>query len=95
MSEAELHVLRARLRGGILNKARRGELRCRLPIGFVHDPVGRVVLDPDQQVQEAVRLLFQTFARTGAVRATIKHFRTQGVLFPTRIAAGPQPGQVA
>ena len=47
MSEAELHVLRARLRGGILNKARRGELRCRLPVGFVYDADGRVVLDPD------------------------------------------------
>ena len=69
MSEAELHVLRARLRGGILNKARRGELRCRLPVGFVYDGAGRVVLDPDQQVQEAVRLLFQTFARTGAAHA--------------------------
>jgi DNA invertase Pin-like site-specific DNA recombinase len=95
MSEAELHVLRARLRGGLLNKARRGELRCRLPIGFVYDAVGRVVLDPDQQVQEAVRLLFQTFARTGALHATIKYFRTQGVLFPTRVAAGPEQGQVA
>jgi DNA invertase Pin-like site-specific DNA recombinase len=52
MSEAELHVLRARLRGGILSKARRGELRCRLAVGFVYDAAGRVVLDSDQQVQE-------------------------------------------
>ena len=48
MSEAELHVLRARLRGGILNKARRGELRCRLPVGLVYDAAGRVVFDPGQ-----------------------------------------------
>lgn len=95
MSEAELHVLRARLRGGILNKARRGDLRCRLPVGFVYDAAGRVVLDPDQQVQEAVRLLFQTFARTGALHATIKYFRTQGLLVPTRVAAGPQKGHLA
>ena len=47
MSEAELHVLRARLRGGILHKARRGELRCRLPVGLVYDGAGRVVFDPD------------------------------------------------
>jgi DNA invertase Pin-like site-specific DNA recombinase len=46
MSEAELHVLRARLQGGILNKARRGELFIRPPIGFAYDAVGRVVLDP-------------------------------------------------
>ena len=68
MSEAELHVLRARLRGGILSKARRGELRCRLPVGLVYDQGGRLVLDPDQQVQESVHLLFKTFARTGSVR---------------------------
>src|SRR5438876_6993314 len=61
MSEAELHVLRARLRGGLLNKARRGELRCPLPAGIVYDASGRVGLDPDKQVQETVRLLFETF----------------------------------
>jgi len=95
MSEAELHVLRSRLRGGILNKARRGELRFRLPVGFVYDSEGRVVLDPDQQIQESVRLLFDTFARTGAAHATVKHFREQGLLYPTRLAAGPRKGDVA
>ena len=53
MSEAELHVLRARLRGGILNKARRGELEMRLPIGFVYDAQGRVRLDPDSAFRTA------------------------------------------
>src|SRR5262245_51944168 len=76
MSEAELHVLRSRLRGGLINKARRGELHCRLPIGFVYDGEGRVVLDPDTQVQESVRLLFHTFCQTGAAHATIKYFRS-------------------
>lgn len=95
MSEAELHVLRARLRGGILNKARRGELRCPLPAGFVHDAGGRAVLDPDKQVQESVRLLFLTFARTGAVSATVKYFRQQGLLFPTRVAAGAHKGELS
>jgi DNA invertase Pin-like site-specific DNA recombinase len=94
MSEAELHVLRARLRGGILNKARRGELRCHLPIGFVYDGGGHVVIDPDKQVQESVRLLFQTFARTGAAHATIKYFRQQGVLFPRRLCAGSNKGEL-
>ena len=56
ISEAELHVLRARLRGGILNKARRGELKNPLPVGLVYDAQGRVVLDPDRQVQDALRL---------------------------------------
>jgi DNA invertase Pin-like site-specific DNA recombinase len=95
MSEAELHVMQARLRGGLLNKARRGELRCRLPIGFVYDAAGRVVLDPDQQVQETVRLLFATFARTGGARATVKHFRIHGLLFPTGVVAGPHKGELA
>jgi DNA invertase Pin-like site-specific DNA recombinase len=94
MSEAELHVLSARLRGGIINKARRGELRCRLPVGFVYDGQGHVVLDPDKQVQESVRLLFHTFDRTGAAHATIKYFRNQGLLFPTRVLGGPRNGEL-
>jgi len=95
MSEAELHVMRARLRGGLLNKARRGALRCHLPVGLVYDVQGRVVFDPDKQVQETVRLLFETFARTGTASATVRHFRRQGLLFPTRVAAGARKGELA
>jgi DNA invertase Pin-like site-specific DNA recombinase len=51
MSEAELHVIKARLRGGILNKVRRGEYRSPLPTGFIYDEVGNVVLDPDAQIR--------------------------------------------
>jgi DNA invertase Pin-like site-specific DNA recombinase len=94
MSEAELHVLRARLQGGILNKARRGELFIRPPIGFACDAVGRVVLDPDQQIQRTVRLLFDTFQRTGSAMATVRDFRNTGVLFPRRIHSGPAKGDV-
>ena len=94
MSEAELHVLRARLRGGILNKARRGELEIRLPIGFVHDPQGRVRLDPDVRIQDSVRQLFQTFQRTGSATATVKAFREQGLRFPRRALTGPRNGEV-
>ena len=95
MSEAELHVLRARLRGGILNKARRGALRCPLPVGLVYLAGADVGLDPDKQVQESVRLLFQTFARTGAASATVRYFRQQGLLFPTRVASGAQKGALS
>ena len=59
MSEAELHVLRARLQGGIRNKARRGELFIRPAIGFVYNAEGQLVIDPDQQVQQSVRVLFE------------------------------------
>jgi DNA invertase Pin-like site-specific DNA recombinase len=88
MSEAELHVLRARLRGGLLNKARRGDLESPLPIGFVYDAAQRVVLHPDQQVQGAVRTLFATFARTGSATATVKAFAAQHLLFPRRPRCG-------
>jgi len=62
MSEAELHVLKARLRGGVLNKVRRGEYRCVLPTGFLYDATGAVVLDPDVQVRETIAYFFETFA---------------------------------
>src|SRR6201993_4071984 len=55
LSEAELHVIKARLQGGILNKARRGELESPLPVGFIYNPAHQPVLDPDKQVQESLR----------------------------------------
>jgi DNA invertase Pin-like site-specific DNA recombinase len=94
MSEAELHLLRARLIGGQLNKARRGELWIRPPMGFVYDDQGRVVLDPDQQVQRAVRLLFETFRRTGSAMRVVRHFRTEGILWPRRITKGVRAGEL-
>lgn len=94
MSEAELHMLRARLRGGILSRARRGELKQMLPIGFVYDAEDRVMLNPDAQVQAAVRLLFATFQRTGSCLAVAKAFHEQQVLFPRRIRSGPKKGQL-
>ena len=94
MSEAELHVLRARLRGGILNKARRGELEVRLPIGFVYDADKRVLLDPDKRIQDSLRLLFKTFRRTGSATATVKAFRAQKLQFPRRVYQGPNKGEV-
>jgi hypothetical protein len=75
MSEAELHVLRARLQGGILNKARRGELFIRPPVGLTYNSEGGLVLDPDKQVQDALRCLFDTFRRTGSAMATVKTFQ--------------------
>jgi len=94
MSEAELHVLRARLQGGILNKARRGELFMRPPIGFAYNAHGQLILDPDQQIQQTVRTLFHTFQRTGSATATVREFRRAGVQFPRRIHSGPSKGEV-
>lgn len=94
MSEAELHVLHARLIGGQRAKAARGELEMRLPVGLVADASGKVVLDPDQQVQAAVRAFFATFARTGSATATVKSFRAQGLLFPRRLPDGARQGEL-
>jgi DNA invertase Pin-like site-specific DNA recombinase len=93
-SEAELHILRARLRGGVLNKARRGELRLGLPTGFVYDPEGNVALDPDEQVQRSVRYLFETFRRTQSACATVGAFRRESLLFPHRLRTGARKGQL-
>lgn len=85
MSEAELHVLKARLRGGILNKVRRGEYRCVLPTGLVYDEAGNVVLDPDSQIRETIAYFFETFARVGSACQTVKVFRNEGLQFPSRL----------
>ena len=94
MSEAELHVLHARLRGGLLNKAQRGELHFALPVGLVYDARGRVILDPDQQVQQALRVFFETYERTGSAMATVKLFHQQGLLFPRRLRRGIHKGEL-
>lgn len=94
MSEAELHILKARLQGGILNKARRGELASPLPIGFVYDPSGQVVLDPDQRVQQTLRAFFETFQRTGSATATVRDFRLKGLPFPRRGNRGSHQGEI-
>ena len=79
MSEAELHVLKARLRGGILNKVRRGEYRCPLPTGLVYDEAGNVVLDPDAQIRDTIAHFFETFSRVGSACQTVKVFRKEGL----------------
>lgn len=88
MSEAELHLIRARMRGGVLNKAKRGELRLPLPVGLVYDDDQHVVLEPDRQVQQALRYFFETFKRTGAATATVRQFRRESVLFPRHCRGG-------
>ena len=85
MSEAELHVLKARLRGGILNKVRRGEYRCVLPTGLVYDGAGNVALDPDSQIRETIAYFFDTFLRVGSACQTVKVFRAEGLRFPSRL----------
>lgn len=94
MSEAEVHVLKARLLGGLLNKARRGELVVPLPIGLVYDAAGAVALDPDRQIQSAVRMIFDTFRQTGSARATLRRFQREGLQFPQRTRGRSGTGEV-
>jgi DNA invertase Pin-like site-specific DNA recombinase len=95
LSEAELFVLRARLQGGILNKARRGALKLVLPIGLCYTESDTIVLDPDLQVQATIQEVFRSFAHTGSAFATVRHFRQQHLLFPRRIRRGPHTREIA
>ena len=94
MSAAELHLLKARLHGGITNKARRGELKNPLPVGLVYDSQDRVVRDPDRQVQDTLENFFRTFERVGSASGTVKRFAQEGWLFPSRIHGGANRGQL-
>jgi DNA invertase Pin-like site-specific DNA recombinase len=94
-SEVELHVLRSRLRGGALSKARRGEFKTRLPTGFVYDHHDKIIIDPDKQVQQSFHLFFDIFQRTGSAFATVKAFATDDVKFPCRSHCGPDKGGLA
>jgi DNA invertase Pin-like site-specific DNA recombinase len=94
MSEAELHILQARLKGGILHKASRAALKVPLPVGLLYTEDETVILDPDAQIQQALRLLFATFKRSGSAWATVKYFRDQELLFPRRVRVGPHAGEL-
>lgn len=94
MSEAELHVLRARLRGGALNKAKRGELRMPLPIGFTYNSENRSILHPDKQVQESINMLFKTFRKSKSAWYTVKLFRDRGLKFPRQQRTGLCKGEI-
>jgi DNA invertase Pin-like site-specific DNA recombinase len=94
MSEAELHLLAARLRGGQLSKARRGELKQILPIGYVYDGADHVVIDPDASVRGPLERVFQVFAATGSARQVVIAFNRDQLLFPARIRTGARKAEI-
>lgn len=94
MSEAELHILKQRLNQGRLNKAHRGELVVSLPIGYLRRPSGEVSLDPDEQAQQVVRLIFEKFEELGTVSAVLRFFFRNGVLLPVRARARDRKGEL-
>ena len=94
MAQAELHFLRTRLQGGKLNKAKKGELRFPLPVGFRHDEQSRIILDPDEEVRGAVAFVFRLFRETGSAFAVVQRFAERRLRFPKRAYGGAWAGQL-
>lgn len=94
MSEAELHFLKARMRGGLINKAKRGELKRPIPVGYVYDDNDRIIFDSDEQVQQAIRHFFDTFKRVGSAWSAMKEYNKQGLKFPLRLHQDFKRGDV-
>jgi DNA invertase Pin-like site-specific DNA recombinase len=92
MSEAELHILRQRLLQGKMHKARRGALGMPVPTGYLRRPSGDIVLDPDEQVQTVVRLVFDQFDRLGSTYAVINELARRNVQIGVRLRTGPDIG---
>jgi DNA invertase Pin-like site-specific DNA recombinase len=94
MSEAELHFLRVRMHEGRLNKARRGELFNHAPIGYVRVPRGGLALEPDEQAQDVVRLVFDQFDRQGCLHGLLRYLVHHGIRIPVRPHSGPNRGKL-
>ena len=92
-AQAELHIIRARLHGAKLNKARKGELRFPVPVGFVYD-ADKIVLDPDQEVQGAVRAVFELFEQENSAYRVVQRFDQLGLRFPRRAYGGAWDGKL-
>ena len=95
MSEAEIHFLQSRMRGGMISKARRGELKKALPAGYVYNGDDKIVMDPDLAIQNAINLFFKTFKRTGSACATVREFRRLDLKIPRRFLGGSRKGELA
>src|SRR2546425_10444924 len=85
LSEAELHVLKQRMYQAKLNKARRGEIIARVPIGYLRRPSGEVCLDPDEQVQSVVRLIFQKFGEYGTINGVLQYLAEHRIQIGMRL----------
>ena len=94
MSEAELHQIRMRLHQGERQKAARGELRLPLPAGLDYDRTGAVILNPDEEVQARLHLVFDKFRELQSARAVMRYLRRNGLPLPVRPLLGPSPHEV-
>jgi DNA invertase Pin-like site-specific DNA recombinase len=94
MSQAELHFIRARLQGGKLNKAKKGMLKSPLPVGLCYDDQDNIILDPDEEIRGAVKLVFDAFRQTGSAYGVIHRFTEQDMQFPKRAYGGVWNGKL-
>jgi DNA invertase Pin-like site-specific DNA recombinase len=94
MAQAELHFLHARLQGGKLNKAKKGELRFPVPVGLCYDEQGRITLDPDAEVRGAVSFVFRLFRERGSAFGVVQRFAESGLRFPKRSYGGAWDGKI-
>ena len=92
MSEAEVHILKQRMYQGSLNKARRGALQFAVPVGYVWDAEGAIQLDPDEQVQAVVRLIFRKFEELGTLGGLLRYLVEQQIQIGIRVREGPGKG---
>ena len=94
MGEAELHFLHARMIGGKENAASRGELRFPLPVGYVYDPDGKIIMDPDEEVRNAISTLFKEFRASGSAYGVVRYFAKNSLSFPKRAYGGAWNGKI-
>jgi DNA invertase Pin-like site-specific DNA recombinase len=94
MSEAELHILKARMLEGKRAKARRGELGKPVPMGYVRRATGEVAFDPDEQAQATIRLVFDLFERFWTGGKVMRYLVDHGIRMPVRVPGGPRKGEL-
>lgn len=94
MSQAEMHLIKARLHGAKLNKAKRGELRFPIPVGYIYDDEGTITFDPDAQVCHVIELLFSVFKEKQTAYAVVQYFGSNNILFPKRSYGGRWKGKL-
>ncbi len=94
MSEAELHHIKQRMHAGARHKAERGELRLGLPVGLSRGPSGEVILNPDEEVQARIQLVFQKFRDIRSSRGVMCYLRQAHLPLPVRPLRGPAPHEI-
>ena len=95
LTELELHNIMARMLGGLINKVKRGELRIKLPLGYDYDPLGRIIMDPNKSIQDAINQLFNVFSTELSVYGTVCYFHDHEMMFPNLCKAGLHKGELS